>query len=258
MKIGIIGCGNMGTAFAKILHSHHSIVLYDHHFEKSEHLARLGFGKQATSLEQCLHEVHWVILAIKPQSFSKFSSQLYSVGEDKTVISLLTGISLDKLRKIFPTAQLVRLMPNLAVAYGKGALGICVEEHFSQLIREEINQAFTSLGKLFWMPEAQMDAFTSLAGSGPGFTFPLIEAMIEAGLAMGLNAKDSKEIVEQMLLGTLTVLEQTGKHPGELKWQVTSPAGTTIAGLRELENGAIKGKLMNVFIAAFQRAKELH
>jgi pyrroline-5-carboxylate reductase len=96
-----------------------------------------------------------------------------------------------------------------------------------------------------------------LTGSGPAFFFVMIEAMIDAGIAMGFSAIDARDLIHQMLQGSLTLLEKTSKHPGELKWQITSPQGTTIAGLKKLEESALRGGIMNTFLAAYDRANQL-
>jgi pyrroline-5-carboxylate reductase len=102
-----------------------------------------------------------------------------------------------------------------------------------------------------------MDAFTSLASSGPAFIFIIVEAMVDAGIGMGFNAKDAQALVQQMMKGSLTLLEKTSKHPGELKWQVASPEGTTIAGLKKMEEEGVRAGIINTFFAAYERAKQL-
>lgn len=257
MKIAIIGCGVMGKALAKILSLEHNVFLYDHRLEKRQSLEKLGYGKACTDLTEALKDVDCVILAIKPQSLNALTEVFPHDLCPPILISLLAGISIDHLKKHFTACHLIRMMPNLAMTYGKGLIGLSTPETLPQTTKDLINQLCQPLGMVYWLPESKLNAFTSLASSGPGFVFVLIEAMIDAGIAMGFNAQDSQAIVQQMLVGSLHVLEQSKKHPGELKWQVASPGGTTIAGLRKLEEEGIRGKLINTFLAALERAQNL-
>jgi pyrroline-5-carboxylate reductase len=105
--------------------------------------------------------------------------------------------------------------------------------------------------------EDKINALTALTGSGPAFFFAMVEAMVDAGIAMGFTAHTAQDLIYQMLQGSLTLLEKTSKHPGELKWQIVSPQGTTIAGLKTLEELAIRGGVMNTFLSAYDRANKL-
>lgn len=245
----------MGKAFAQRLSKENQLFLYDVHFENAEHLAHGGYGEACKNVEDVLKNAELIILAVKPQSL-KHAAELMkdSLREGHVIVSILAGTPLEALREHFSTAHLVRMMPNLALVYGEGVIGLCAEE---KVKKEEMNKAFEALGKVYWLPEEKMDALTALTGSGPAFFLMMIEAMIDAGIAMGFTAKDAQELVRQMLQGSLTLLEKTHKHPGELKWQIASPQGTTIAGLRKFEELAIRGGIINTFLAAYERARDI-
>ena len=149
------------------------------------------------------------------------------------------------------------MMPNLPLVYGMGVIGLSSSNKIKNEDKEHLTKMFGSLGKIYWLPEEKIDALTALAGSGPAFFLVMVEAMIDAGIAMGFTAADAQGLIYQMLRGSLTLLEQTSKHPGELKWQIASPQGTTIAGLKRLEELALRGGIMNTFLAAYDRAKKL-
>jgi pyrroline-5-carboxylate reductase len=148
-------------------------------------------------------------------------------------------------------------MPNLALNCGESAIGLTTEDSFSKLELNEINSLCEYLGKSYWIPESKFNAFTSLGGSGTAFIFALIESMVEAGISMGFSAAEAQDIVQQTIKGSLALLDNTQKHPAELKWQVTSPGGTTIAGLRKFEEFGVRAGVMNTFLAAYQHAKDL-
>jgi pyrroline-5-carboxylate reductase len=169
---------------------------------------------------------------------------------------LLSGTTLNTLESFFSPSRIVRMMPNLPLIYGEGVIALCADDRKAE-DKDRLQKIFEVLGKVYWLPEEKMDALTALAGSGPAFFFVMVEAMIDSGIAMGFTAADSQKIVLQMLQGSLTLLEKTGKHPGELKWQVTSPQGTTIAGLKRLEELALRGGIINTFLATYERTRQL-
>lgn len=258
MKITIIGCGNMGRGMAQRLSQTNQIVLYDHNHEKAELLAEQGYGKASKDILNALHSAEMIILAVKPQNLQKLAESIKGeLKNSQTVVSLLAGTTFNTLESYFPTARIVRMMPNLPLIYGEGVIGLSLDKELGNEDKEPLTKLFEPLGKIYWLPEEKIDALTALAGSGPAFFFVLIEAMIDAGIAMGFSASDAREITCQMLKGSLTLLEETKKHPGELKWQITSPQGTTIAGLKRLEELALRGGIINTFLATYDHAKKL-
>lgn len=258
MKIAIIGCGNMGAGLAQRLSQTHQLFLYNPTIEKAEKLSRNGFGKVCSTIEEAIRLSELVILAIKPQNLTDAAGLIAGhLNGSQTIVSLLAGTPIYTLRSHFPNVKIVRMMPNLALIYGEGVIGLSADETISNEYKEELTKTFELLGKIYWMPENKIDALTALAGSGPAFFFAIIESMIDSGIAMGIASKESQEIVYQMLQGSLTLLKETHKHPGELKWQITSPGGTTIAGLKRLEEQGLRGNVINTFLAAYERAREL-
>lgn len=258
MQITIIGCGNMGRGLAQRLSQTNQLFLYDHNNEKSELLAQEGYGQACTSIIEALSSSEMIILAVKPQNLKELAESIKNgLRDSQTVVSLLTGITFETLRQFFPSVQIVRMMPNLPLIYGEGVIGLSLNEKMKNEDKELLTKIFESLGEIYWLPEEKINALAALAGSGPAFFFVMVEAMIDAGIAMGFSASDAKNLTHQMLKGSLTLLEQTSKHPGELKWQIASPQGTTIAGLKRLEEFAIRAGVMNTFLAAYDRANQL-
>lgn len=258
MRGAIIGCGNMGSALAGRLSKTHQLYFYDHHIENAEKLEQKGYGKACRDIKEATDRAELVILAVKPQNVKEVGNSIgKKLKKAQLVVSLLSGTPIALLRSFFPNSRIVRMMPNLALIYGEGVIGLCSDENSPDQSKEDLTKAFESLGKIYWLPEDKINALTALTGSGPAFFFAMVEAMVDAGIAMGFTARNAQDLICQMLHGSLTLLEKTSKHPGELKWQITSPEGTTIAGLKTLEELAVRGGIMNTFLSAYNRANKL-
>lgn len=258
MKIAIVGCGNMGGALAERLSLANQLFLHDHHVEKTRRLEREGHGKSCPEIAEAVSSANMLILAVKPQNLNTTAAMLtQDLLGNRFLVSLLAGTPLVTLRHYFPTAPLVRMMPNLALVHGEGVIGLSAEGKLPQKEKDSLSAIFAPLGKVHWIPEEKMDALTALAASGPAFFFAMVEAMVEAGISMGFTAKDAQGLVCQMVRGSLTLLEKTQQHPGELRWQIASPQGTTIAGLRKLEESALRSGVINAFLGAYDYARTL-
>lgn len=257
MRLAIIGCGNMGSAFAQRLSLQHEIGLFDRNPNKMEELSQAIQARAFPTLKEAVEWADAIILAIKPQSLKEAAPSIQEFAKNKMLFSLLAGVTVESLTHIFPRCQIMRIMPNLAVAQGAGVIGIAVQKELDHREKEALAKLFNPLGKVFWLTEEKFNAFLALGGSGPAFLFVLIEAMIDAGIGMGLSAYEAQEIIQQMIKGSLTMLEETGKHPGKLKWEVSSPGGTTIAGLKVLEEEAMRSGIIKTFSAANAKAKEM-
>ena len=260
MKIGIIGCGVIGGGFATHFSKHHSLVLFDIDKKRCRSLAKDFSGEVhfAEELKDVTSETDVVLLAVKPQSLDEVSQVLEPhIRKDQLFISTLAGVSLEKLQRRFSSASILRIMPNVACFHGQGVIGLVENPQFSIKSREIVDNLFTGLGISLWVPEKNVDAITALSGSGPAFVFVVIEAMVDAGINMGLTPSVAKDLVLQTIQGAVTMSIESGKHPGELKWQVSSPSGTTIAGLQEMEKRSVRAGMIETIMAAFRRAKEL-
>lgn len=255
MKITIIGCGNMGKAFATRLKGH-TLFLYDHFFEKSKDLAEFGLPCQDPT--SAINQSDIIILAVKPQSFDE-ASHLFenTTCENKMLISILTGITIEKLREKIPCQTIVRMMPNLPLIYGEGLLGVSVDKPLNSFENEQLTELIKPLGKMHFLEEDKMNAFTSLAGSGPGFVFAMIRSMIDAGVQLGFSNQDSTQLVLQMVKGSVHLMEKSGKGTDDLIKQIATPKGTTQAGLDKYEELDVNEGIKATFLAAYARANEL-
>lgn len=258
MRIAILGCGVMGSSFATQLSKKHEIFLFDRNKEKTEKLAGEIGARGSDSLSQAILRSELVLLAVKPKDIEQLASQVSPfLTEEHLLVSILAGASLKKLRTFFPKGSLFRMMPNLPLLCNEGILAIAQEKMAPKGLQEEISSLFHDLGKVLWVQEEEMDAITSLAGSGPAFFYICMEAMIASGIEMGLSAQASKELVEQMISGSLKLLHYSDTSPLQLVSQIASPGGTTVAGLTELENASVRQGIMKAFLAAFRRSQEL-
>lgn len=246
----------MGSAIAQTLFEAGKVVsLFDKHEERAETLARaIGANKSHSPLEE-LGSGDVILLAVKPQDFETVAQDLKNFSGG-LVASIITGISCEKLKNAFPECTVLRMMPNLAVRYGDGVVALADDPALIPY-KLRIEEIFASLGMLRWMAEKNFDAVTALTGSGPAFVFVLIEAMVDAAIAMGFSSEMGYDLVKQMVGGALTMLYEAPEVPAELRWKVSSPGGTTIAGLRTLEKHGVRSALIETFLSTYQRAQDL-
>lgn len=241
MKICIIGAGTIGSGIAKRLEKDHTIYLQSRQNKKDLH--------------KSIANADVIILAVKPHSLPALVMEMGEVKSDKLIVSTLSGLTQKTLSEYFPQVPVIRIMPNLALKTGKAVIGVS-EDGASDEQKIKIETILSPLGKSYWIPESKFDALTALTGSGPAFVLVMIEAMVEAGIGLGFSHKQSLELVMQMLEGTLSLLRE-GKHPAEIKWQIATPGGTTIEGLKKLEDKGLRIAVMEAFHAAAEKAKRM-
>lgn len=258
MKIAVIGCGVMGSALARHFSKKNQLILCDHSPAKSAALAKELKATAYERVSDAIQEAEVVVLAMKPKDLPALAKSAGVVfTENQLLISVLTGVSYSMLRKYFPLVSVLRIMPSIAMAYQTGVIGLAKDADISQELKKRAEELLQGAGMLAWIPENKMEALTALTGSGPAFIFLLMEAMVEAGIYMGFAPDEAKDLVLNMMEGSLSLIKETGKHPAELKWQVASPAGTTIAGLKAMEAAGVRAGVMNTFVAAYERGKHM-
>ncbi len=242
MQIAVIGCGVMGSALARHFSKSHSVILCDRNSSKSE----------------AVQKADVIVLAVKPKDLKTLVKEIGSLFQPhQIVISILAGTPVALLRDYFPKPILVRAMPNLPLICGEGVVGLAKTAELSLETKEQVSALCQGLGLLLWLSEDKLEGLSALAGSGPAFVFVLIEAMIDSGIFLGFTQAESQELVLKTIEGAVKLLRETGSCPTELKWKVASPGGTTISGLKALEEGGIRALLMNTFQATFLKAREL-
>jgi len=263
-RISFIGGGKMGEALIKgILEA--KLVSADKIIVSDTVLVRLDYLKKTYGVVVTENNIEAVkageviILAVKPQVIPRVLAEISQVvDENKLSISIAAGIGLKTLYSgLGKEARIIRVMPNTPAQIREGMVAISPGEYALPEDVETAKQIFGAVGEIVIMEERLMDAVTAVSGSGPAYVCLLIEALINGGVKMGLSVKDATQLVVQTFLGTAKMILETGKHPAQLKDEVTSPGGTTIAGLSILEKKGVRGALIEAVEAATNRSKEL-
>lgn len=215
-------------------------------------------AKRLNSNEQLASQADQVWLCVKPQAFGSVAAELHGkLKQDALVVSILAGVSLDRLSSGLGHRKIVRVMPNTPALVLAGASAFCATPEVGADERRIVQEALSAVGTAHEVSESQMDAVTGLSGSGPAYVFVAIEALADGGVLAGLPRPLALALATQTVLGAAKLATESGKHPGELKDQVASPGGTTIAGLATLEDRGFRGALIAAVAAATRRSAEL-
>ena len=252
MKIAVIGTGNMGSAVATHLGQKHSLVLCNRDEEKGQALALKLGAEFVQDPKEASARAQWIVLAVKPKDLQSVAKQM-PLTEEHTLLSVLGGVSLEAQMQAFPKTRVIRLMPNTAITTGKGIIGLSAQEDLSLEDKEKVTELFSEVGRLFWLSDSMMNAFAAFAASSPAFVFVMMEAMIESGIYLGFQAQEATEIVTGVFEGAAALIEASGKHPATLKQQISSPGGTTIAGLYALESANVRKPIFDAMVATVER-----
>jgi pyrroline-5-carboxylate reductase len=198
-----------------------------------------------------------LILAVKPQIFDKVIADLSQTNPLQIVISILAGVSIDRLERAFPDRAVIRAMPNTPATVGMAMTAISAGNHVQSQQLDLATKIFQAIGEVVTVPESLMDAVTGLSGSGPAYVAIAIEALADGGVAAGLPRPIADRLALQTVLGTAQLLNESHLHPAQLKDRVTSPGGTTITGIAKLEQAGFRSALIEAVIAATRRSQEL-
>jgi pyrroline-5-carboxylate reductase len=218
------------------------------------------YGVEATlSNRDAVAGAALVVIAVKPQDIDALLDEIGGlILPEQTVLSIAAAIPTAKIEsRLSPGVPVVRAMPNTPSTVHEGIAGLCAGAHAGDEHLDLAEDALSHLGAVVRVPESAMDAVTAVSGSGPAYFALLAEAMIEAGILLGLAREISTQLVVQTMLGTGHQLRDEGMHPVELREMVTSPGGTTIAAIHELENAGVRAAFLNAIQAAMVRAREL-
>ena len=261
-KIGIIGIGNMGEAILNGIIKNSSIkpeeiIVSDINQERIDYIVN-KYGVAGTDSNERLARLAEIIfLVVKPKDFEDTVKPIKDKLKHKIVISVMAGIKIEKIKSTVENSFIVRIMPNTPALVGESTTGISFDKNFPEEKKEEVIDLINTFGKSFVIDESLMDAFTGLAGSGPAYIFTLIDAFAQAGVKQGFSYNEALEIIVQTIKGSAKMIENLKEHPCVLRDKVTSPAGTTIYGLHQLEKGKIKDTIINTVEESTKRSKEL-
>lgn len=235
------------------------ICVFDPFAEACEQFSKAvgGATPRASNLE-VVADADVIFLAVKPQSFTEVASQLADAATaGKLYVSILAGVSLHRLCEALVTERVVRVMPNTPCLIGRGASAFALGPGATPTDGELVQRLLSCVGLAVPLAETHLDAVTGLSGSGPAYVYTMLEALSDGGVRMGLPRAAATQLAAQTMLGAAEMVLETGDHPAVLKERVTSPGGTTIAGLQVLEQQQIRGALMDAVQAAAERSREL-
>ena len=261
MKYGFLGCGNMGGAVALALSKKtHDILLTSRSVSSAEALAKKLGCRYAQTNEEVASSCDIVFLAVKPQMMASVLQPLTLQLQKKRplIVSMAAGLSLKKLDELTSGGlPILRIMPNTPVAIGKGMTTYCANELVSGDILEALLSDLSEAGRFDPIEEKLMDVGSAAAGCSPAYAYMFIEAMADGAVTCGLPRAKAMEYAAAALAGAAEMVLATGKHPGALKDAVCSPGGSTIAGIRVLEDKAFRSAAMECVVAAYSKNKEL-
>jgi pyrroline-5-carboxylate reductase len=259
--IAILGCGRIGEALlVGLLGAGWTDIAVTSRTEERAAELRERHGVEATTANaSVVQRAQLVVVAVKPQDIDALLAEVGPLlTPEQTVLSIAAAIPTAQVEaRIAPGVPVVRAMPNAPSTVHEGMAGICAGAHAGEASLALAEDALAHLGRVVRVPESAMDAVTALSGSGPAYFALLAEAMIEAGILLGVSREISTTLVVQTMLGTAKQLRDLRMHPVELRESVTSPGGTTIAAIRELEQAGVRAALLNAVQAAMTRAQEL-
>jgi pyrroline-5-carboxylate reductase len=263
-KLAVLGAGKAGEALiAGLLSSGwrnaDELVATTRHQERLDGLVeRYGIGVTLSNTD-AVRDAAIVVVAVKPQDIEELLAEIGgALTAEQTVISIAAAIPTSLIeRHLSERVPVVRAMPNTPVTVQEGMAGIAAGTYAEEAHLARAEEVLRSVGRSVRVDEGYMDAITAVSGSGPAYFALLAESMIEAGILLGLSREISTDLVVQTMLGTAKLLRDEKMHPVELREMVTSPGGTTIAAIRELEQAGVRAAFLNAIQAAMQRSQEL-
>lgn len=262
--IGFLGCGNMGGAIARAVcktAAPQTVMLANRTAAKADGLAK-ELGCKTAGNAQVAADCKLIFLAVKPQMMAQLLTPLKSVltaRSDRFVLcTMAAGLSIARIQELsggeYPV---IRIMPNTPAALGEGMIQYCCSDDVTAEEEADFIRLMSPAGRLDRIAEGMIDAASCVSGCGPAWVYQFIEALADGGVACGLPRAKAQEYAAQMVLGSAKMVLESGKHPGALKDAVCSPAGSTIQGVRVLEQHGMRGAVMDAVIAAYNKTKEM-
>ncbi|MDR7395196.1 MAG: pyrroline-5-carboxylate reductase [Armatimonadota bacterium] len=261
--VGFVGAGNMAEALISGMRAAgwpaERIWVTNRSNRARLDWLRARYGVQTTQEKEALCGASQVlVLAVKPKDVPEATSQLKPlVRPGHRLLSVVAGLTLSSLERAFPGTPVVRAMPNTPSAVREGVTAYALGRWAGQEDARLAQELFGSVGAVVEVPEERIDLVTGLSGSGPAYVFFLVESLIEAGVRSGLPPEVARDLVVQTVFGAARMLRETGEDPAELRRRVTSPGGTTMAGVGALEEHGVRGAFLEAVQRAARRAREL-
>ncbi len=264
MKVGFIGTGNMGNAIiGGIIKSSFvestDINIYDINTEKCEEIRNMYNVNILEDEKEIVEKSDIIILAVKPHFYSSILSKISNtITNEKIILTIAAGISIAQVQEILgPDKKVIRTMPNTPAQILEGMTAVSFNTNITSKEKEMIFQLLNSFGKAEEIEEKHMHAFTAISGSLPAYVYIFIEALADGGVLEGIPRDKAYKIISQTVQGSAKMVQDTKKHPGQLKDEVTSPGGTTIEALRVLEKHNFRGALIEAVHKCTEKSKDL-
>ena len=260
--IGFVGTGNMGGALARAaaMEKNNSILLANRTPAKAQALED-AIGAKAVDNNEVLNKADYIFIGVKPQMLKGLAETVAPVlaarAERFVLVSMAAGSSIEYLQGLFGNWPVIRIMPNTPASIGKGMILYACSDSVTDAEEQGFLNAMQGAGRFMKLEEKLIDAGSSVSGCGPAFADLFIEALADGGVACGLTRKQAMEMAAQMLLGSAALVLESGKHPGLLKDEVCSPGGSTIQGVRKLEEKGFRSAVFEAVVAAYEKNKSL-
>lgn len=257
--IGFIGAGNMAKAIIKGMVG--KGIGFDNIFIHSTHFKDLELPNETdidiiycSSNKEVVEQSKYIFVAVKPDVYDDVLHEIkHSLNEDKIIITMAAGYEINMVKKIIGNHKVVRTMPNTPAIVNQGFTIVCFDDLVSSEERENIIKMLESFSVVQTTHEEQIDAYSAISGSGPAYVFMMIEAMADAAVLLGIPRNEAYRAVQYTLLGSAKLAQETSLHPGELKDMVCSPGGTTIEGIRTLEEKGFRTSLIECIVNTYKK-----
>ncbi len=268
-KLAIIGCGNMGRAIARgvlasDVASAEEVAISVRTEESAKRLSDDLGCHVICDNASVAQEAEMILLAVKPYQMSEVLSDIREhISADQIIVSVIAGKSIQSIEEglmsieVAGRLKVVRAMPNTPAMVGESMSALCINAHMNDTDIDRVVRVFSAFGKVVQVDEKLMDVVTGVSGSSPAFIYMIMEAMADAAVKWGMTRDQAYLFVSQSVLGAAKMLRDTGSHPGQLKDAVTSPGGTTIAGICALERAGLRAAMMDGIDAAIEASKGL-
>lgn len=260
---GFLGVGNMGSALARAARKNEQarVAVTSRTMEKAEAMARELSCTALTNVEAA-KECRFLFLGVKPQVMPTLLAEIAPVlakrQDEFCLVSMAAGLTMEKIAALAGGSYpIIRIMPNTPASVGEGMILYTASENVTDGMLGEFLRGMEAAGRFDCLPEKLMDAGSAVSGCGPAFAYQFVEALADGGVACGLPRAKAQMYAAQMLLGAAKMVLESGLHPGQLKDAVCSPGGSTIQGVRILEERAFRGAVTDAVIAAYEKTKDL-
>ena len=261
--IGFIGAGKMAEAMiggliAKGVFTKDQIAACAPSQKTRDHIEKTYGIKMYQTAAELVDSSNLIVLAVKPKHVNGvFTEENVKIGKGKTLISIVAGLTLDKINSYVPDAKKIRVMPNHCCMVLEGAMGYTCDPTMTDSEKEDVKRILSAVGLAVEVPESQMDAVTGIAGSSPAFMYMVIDSMADAGVLNGLSRDQAIKLAAQSMLGAAKMVLETGKHPDQLRDEVCSPGGTTIVGVKILEDLGLRSAMASAVDGTIKKSRQM-